>query len=121
MRILIFLLTLIVITGCKKEMPDPPTEVTSNTHGWGGGNYSQYDVTFFTSNFNFSQTISVNFNSGLGIITQVTSYNPGCGSTGSANFSVPSGTYTYSASGNGKFWSGTIVTGATQCITRVLN
>jgi hypothetical protein len=116
MRSLFLLLSLsLIFSGCKKEMPEPPTEASSNTSGWGNNSYNDYYVTFF-STYNGPQ-IHVELNGQTGIITYYFNYNPGCHDPGCANFTVPPGTYTYRAGSGSSYRYGTIVTGATQCIT----
>lgn len=119
MRILICLLILclnLFFVGCKKDMPEPPTEETSNSSGW-GATYNEYDITFFITRDPGYGPIYVQMGGYSGNITYYYSYNPGCNASGCANLTVPSGTYSYSASSGPFYRSGTIKTGASQCIT----
>lgn len=118
-KIMLFLIGVTLLSGCKKDIPEPPTESNSNTTGY--GSYGQYQVTFFNNNFSGSP-IYVSINSTGGTITYAYSYDPGCGALGCANFTIPYGTYTYSwMSNSGNLVSGTLITGASQCITILIN
>jgi hypothetical protein len=118
MKRIIWLLSLVFIIGsCKKEMPEPPTEETSNTSGWGNTSYNEYNVTFFTTYDSGNGPINVSFNGQNGTITYYFNYDPGCNAGGCANFTVSPGTYNYNAVAGSFSRFGTVTTGASQCIT----
>jgi hypothetical protein len=115
MRILILLLPLLIITGCKKEMPEPPTEETSNSSGW-GVMYNTYNVSFYTMSNGFGP-IQIDLNGSTELITYFFNYNPGCRDPGCANFVVPSGTHSYKITRGSYYRVGSFTTGVSQCIT----
>ena len=111
---LLFCITL--ITACKKDIPEPPTQSNSNTSTW--VSYNEYNITFFNNNFSGGHALSVSINGYVGDITYAYSYDPGCGAAGCANFTLPPGKYNYYYQSNsGTTVSGTITTGASKCIT----
>lgn len=115
--LLLFYITLLV--GCKKDIPEPPTESDSNTSGY--ATFNEYKITFFNNNFSGS-ALSVSINGLIGNVTYAYSYNPGCEAIGCANFTLPPGTYAYSYQSNsGNIITSTIITGASQCITVLIN
>lgn len=114
-----FFLSAILLTSCKKDIPEPPTEANSNTTGY--ASFGEYQVTFFNDNFSGSP-IPVSINGSGATITYAYNFNPDCGAIGCANFTVPYGTYTYSyISNSGNTITGTLITGASQCITILIN
>lgn len=118
-KIMLLLFCSVMLIGCEKDIPEPPTESDSNTSGY--ASHSEYYVTFFNDNFSGSPLyVSVN---GLGgSITYAYSYDPPCGAVGCANFTLPFGTYTYGYTSNsGNYVTSTFVTGASQCITILVN
>lgn len=116
-KIILLLVLFIPFISCKKEIPEPPTETTSNTHGWGNTNFNEYGVTFFTTIDRGYGPISVSFGGFTGTITYYYNYDPGCNAMGCANFTVPPGTYYFSAVDGPVYRNGEIKTGASQCIT----
>ncbi|MBL7883224.1 MAG: hypothetical protein JNL69_04100 [Bacteroidia bacterium] len=119
-KTLTLLISISLLMGCKKEMPEPPTE-HSGGNTFGMPTFSEYYITFFNNNFAGSP-LSVNINGYLGNITYAYNYNPGCGAVGCANFTLPPGNYSYGYQSNsGNYVVGTIKTGAVQCITILIN
>lgn len=118
-KIIALILFTFLFLGCKKDIPEPPTESDSNTSGY--ASYSEYHVTFFNNNFSGSP-IYVNINGMSGGITYAYSYDPGCQAAGCANFTLPFGEYTYGFTSNsGNYVTGRFNTGASQCITILVN
>lgn len=89
-----------------------------------GGSSSGYgDVTFWTRSDLGCGTITVIVN---GTYKTITSYyyngSPGCNSSGCANYSLPTGTYSFTASCTDYTWSGSTVTVSNGgCSTMQLN
>lgn len=83
----------------------------------GGGGSTTGEATFWVESDLGCGSITVNV-SGYGSKT-ITSYfssgTPDCGSSGTATYNLPSGTYSYSASCSGKTWEGTIEVGSNTC------
>ena len=118
-KLSILLLFITIITSCKKDIPEPPTEADSNTSAY--ASHSAYQITFFSNNF-AGAPISVSIDGNTAGVTYAYNYDPGCNATGCANFTLPFGTYTYYyVSNSGNTVSGTILTGASQCITILVN
>ncbi len=116
-KILLLFFCYVLLNGCKKDMPEPLTNTSVNSTF--GNKYKEYYITFFTNSFSSPGAIPVTFNGATVSITYAYNYNPGCSALGCPTFTVPPGTYSYS----GGFGSqtGTIVTGASQCITILIN
>lgn len=98
-------------------MPEPLTNTSVNAKF--GNTYKEYYITFFTNSFYSQGAIPVSLNGATQSITYAYNYNPGCGALGCASFTVPPGTYSYSGGLGSQ--TGTIVTGACQCITILIN
>ncbi len=119
-QIIVFFLLIIALISCKKDIPEPPTESDSNTSGY--ISYNEYAITFFNNNFSGGGVLSVSLDGNVQNVTYAYSYNPGCGATGCANFTMPPGTYSYYYQSNsGANLSGSVITGATQCITILID
>lgn len=118
LRLLLLGLALITAS-CKKDIPDPPSVSNPNALL---PYYTHYYITFFTTTTQLGQ-ITVTLNGEVKTIVWALSYNPGSNTTDGINFTVPPGTYSYSAtSPSGKTWSGTItMSGAKQCTTQLLD
>jgi hypothetical protein len=89
-----------------------PIELTNSS---GGGGSTTGQGLFWVSSDLGCGNISVNVN---GITRTVSGYHssaPNCGDSGAATFSLSPGTYSFSASCNGKSWSGNINIVAGSC------
>lgn len=99
--------------GCFKE------QLTGSGGGTAGNNGN---LTVWTQTDHGCGNISVNVNGQTGYVTSYyTSGVPSCGSTGCANFSLPAGTYSISASCQTLTWSGTATVTSGGCCTLKLN
>lgn len=82
----------------------------------GGGSGDGGEITFWIQNDLGCGNIYVTLEGqGSGTITSYYSSSPSCGASGCANFSVPAGTYTFSASCDGYTWNSTISVTDGQC------
>ena len=82
----------------------------------GGGGDGNGQITFWLQSDLGCGPISVTLhNQGSGTITDYYSSSPSCGASGCANFTVPPGTYSFSASCDGHTWDSTVTVSANQC------
>ena len=96
------------------------TDGTGGTGGGGGGGGgtggTSGNAMFWTQSDLGCGTISVTLNgSGGSISSYYSSGAPSCGASGCANFTVPAGTYTFTASCSGQTWDGNITVSAGGC------
>ena len=108
-------LSLMVVTSsCKKESnEDSPSPSSSSTPQTGS-------VTFWYNSSGSIATVIINGQTGS--ITQYyATYDPTCGSAGCANFTLPTGNYSYSASSTWSTWSGTVAISNNVCTMILLN
>jgi len=129
LKIAIFIIGLtfsMTITSCKKEEPKvfgctDPTSVNYNPSATDDNGTCQYEgnVTFWYNSNGTSATVNVGGKTGY--ITQYYStYNPSCGSSGCANFTLPVGSYSYTASSTWSTWSGTVTVTKNGCSLMLL-
>lgn len=112
-------------TGCKKEEPivfgcTDPASTSYNPSATDDNGTCEYEgqVTFWYNSIGSDATVLVNGQTGY-ITLYYPNYNPDCGSSGCANFTLPTGSYTYSASSTWSNWSGNITVTKNGC-ARVL-
>jgi hypothetical protein len=126
-KIIIYSISLfILLTSCTKEPAKifgctDPNSSTYNPYATDENGSCKYEgnVTFW---FNKNQSMAtVTINGQVGYISKYyPSYNPECGSDGCANFTLPIGEYTYTATSTpNNIWSGKIVVSNKKC-SRVL-
>lgn len=84
--------------------------------GGTGGGTTNGNVMFWTQSDQGCGNISVTLYGQSGTISSYYSSGaPSCGGSGCANFSIPAGTYSYSASCQGYTWSGSVTSTAGGC------
>lgn len=125
--ILPLVLFIALIGGCKKEeekifgCTDPSSSnynPVANTDN-GTCEYTG-DVTFWYNSNGTNATVTIG--SRVGYITQYyPSYNPTCGSSGCANFTLDVGSYYYYAESSFSTWSGTVYVSKNGCARVLLN
>lgn len=76
------------------------------------------DATFWYNSNGTTATVTVGGYTRY-ITAYYSTYNPSCGSSGCANFTLPTGTYSYYASSTFSTWSGNITVSKNGC-TRIL-
>lgn len=86
----------------------------------GGGNANTGNATFWVQSDLGCGNITVVINGISRFISYYYSSNPSCNASGSANFELPAGTYSYSASCTNMTWSGTITVTNGGCSTMKL-
>lgn len=86
----------------------------------GGGNATTGNATFWVQTDLGCGNITVVLNGTSGVISNYYSSNPSCNASGSANFELPAGTYSYSASCTNLTWNGTITITNGGCSTMQL-
>ena len=77
------------------------------------------DVTFWYNSNGTSATVKVGGKTGY-ITSYYSTYNPTCGSSGCANFTLPIGSYSYTASSTWSTWSGTVTVTKNGCMLMLL-
>lgn len=90
---------------------------TGGNGGGTGGTATTGEATVWVQSDLGCGNISVEVNGVGGTITSFYTMDPGCNSSGSANFDLPGGTYTINASCQGFTWNGTITVTNGECIT----
>ena len=102
LTLVLLIVTASLFTGCEKED-------TSGDPGTGGGGSTTGQGMFWVASDLGCGSITVTC---AGISKTITGFysssTPACGATGGANFDLPGGTYSYTASCSGKTWSGNI-------------
>lgn len=84
--------------------------------GGGGGGDEDGQIMFWIQSDLGCGNISVTLEGqGSGSISGYYSTSPSCGASGSANFTVPAGTYSFSASCDGRTWDGSVTVSEGQC------
>jgi len=72
-------------------------------------NYPGYNLTFWTATNCSPNPITVTVDSQTAVMTEFFANTiPACGAQGCANFSLPTGTYTYSATNGDTTWTGSV-------------
>ncbi|MCF8463538.1 MAG: hypothetical protein K9G41_01750 [Flavobacteriales bacterium] len=112
-------------SGCRKEATvygcmdpssanyNPDANVDNGTCQYTGSAVFWYNST--------GTTATVNVGGQTGYITQYySSYDPGCGSGGCANFTLPTGTYSFYASSTFSTWSGNVTITKNGCSKMLL-
>jgi len=90
----------------------------SLSSGGGGGGGTSGDVAFWTQSDLGCGYINVSVGGQSGTVTGYYSGgSPGCGASGAANFTLPAGTYNYSAGCGDYTWNGTVTVSAGGCST----
>lgn len=85
------------------------------------GIYKDYGTaTFWMKDFDGNGNPTVTLNGVTAQITQTHASVPQCGAAGAANFSIPAGAYTWTASNNGEFWQGEITVPVSGCVAQEL-
>jgi hypothetical protein len=81
----------------------------------GSGSTSNGSVVFWIASDLGCGNVKVNLNGGTGYISSYYSTSPSCGASGCANFTLPPGSYSYSASCGSYTWSGTVNATSNGC------
>lgn len=82
----------------------------------GGGGDGDGNITFWVQSDLGCGIISVSLQgAGSGSITSYYGSSPDCGAAGCANFTVPAGSYSFSASCDGGTWEGNVTVSEDQC------
>ncbi len=119
--ILVLFLTVILTGSCKKVLPSPKVKTQTGVGsggggGGGGGGGSTYGNVDFWNDNPAVGLITVYVSSSSGSITSNVTPSS-CGTSGCANFSLPAGTYSYSASATtGETWSGNVNFSSGGCL-----
>lgn len=116
----------VVLTSCSKEPVKvfgctDPTSVNYNPSATDDNGTCQYEgnVTFWYDTN--GTTATVNVGGETGYITQYYPTNdPSCGSSGCANFTLPVGSYSFTASSTFSNWSGTVTVTKNGCLLMLL-
>ena len=124
-KIIVLMLSLafsvVIITGCNKEKQKifgctDPVSSNYNPSATDDNGTCKYtgNITFWYNSNGTKATVLVGGQTGY--ITQYyPTYNPSCGSSGCANFTLPTGSYSYSASSTFSSWSGNILVTENGC------
>ena len=119
-------LLVIIGTGCRKEAtiygcmdPSSTNYNPSATIDNGTCQYTGQAVFWYNSNGS-NATVYVGGQTGY-ITNYYSTYNPNCGSNGCANFTLPVGSYSFSASSTWSTWSGNITITKNGCSKMLLN
>ncbi|MBF00510.1 MAG: hypothetical protein CMP77_11120 [Flavobacterium sp.] len=83
--------------------------------GGGGGGSGTGNVMFWISSDFGCGNISVTVNGYGGAITGYYNSSPDCGASGAANFTLPAGSYNFTASCSGYSWDGTVTVSEDSC------
>ncbi|MFZ4796762.1 MAG: hypothetical protein ACOYMA_04665 [Bacteroidia bacterium] len=81
----------------------------------GSGSTSNGSIVFWVGSDLGCGTVKVNLNGSTGNISSYYSSSPSCGASGCANFTLPPGSYSYSASCGSYTWSGTVNATSNGC------
>ena len=117
-----------MIGGCQKENIiygcTDPNATNYNPNATASNNTCNYSYTgrvvFWYNSTGTNATVYINGQTGY--VTQYyASYDPSCGSGGCANFTLPTGSYSYSASSTFSNWSGNVTVYANGCSKVLLN
>ena len=129
LKIAIFIIGLafsMTITSCKKEEPivfgcTDPSSVNYNPSATDDNGACQYEgnVTFWYNSNITNATVNVGGKTGY-ITHYYPTYSPSCGSSGCANFTLPVGSYYYTASSTWLTWSGTVSVTKNGCSLMLL-
>ena len=77
------------------------------------------NVTFWYNSNGTSATVTVGGQTGY-ITSYYPTYNPSCGSSGCANFTLPVGSYSFSAASTWSTWNGTVTVTKNGCLLMLL-
>jgi hypothetical protein len=105
--------------GNSKTFTDGKFNARIGTAGGGGGGNGQ--VMLWAQQGCNAGPITVTVNSQSGTITTFQPSVPACGTAGTANYTLPAGTYTWSSTCNGNTVSGQVVVLAGQCTPVEIN
>ena len=128
LKFIIFSLVLLILTisSCKKEdakvfgcmVPSATNYNPSATDDNGTCRY-EGNVTFWYNSNGSNATVFIGGKVGY-INLYYPTYNPSCGSVGCANFTLPIGTYSFSASSSWSDWNGTVTITKNGCTLMLL-
>ncbi len=76
------------------------------------------NLVFYYATAGTNATVVINGQTGT--VTSAFTSTPNCGQTGCANFTLPTGTYAYTASSSFNTWSGNITVTKNGCTAQVL-
>jgi hypothetical protein len=93
----------------------------SLTYSGGGGGGSTGTAVFYLNQNSPGGTVTVNCGGQTKYITTYFAGAPGCNNANAANFTLPVGTYNYTAQSNTQNWSGTVTVPANTCSQNLLN
>lgn len=129
-KVILFALIISFTASCKKEDPAPTvqylpgcTDPTANNYN----NLANYNdgsckyngnVTFWYNSSGTNATVHIGAYTGY-VTMYYSGYDPYCGAAGCANFTLPAGTYSYSAQSTFSSWSGVVTVYGKNC-TKVL-
>src|SRR5690349_13179364 len=120
-KALLFLMMISFLASCKKEQPtvfgctDPSATNYSSAANTDNGTCEYTGKAMFWYNSN-GTSATVYVGGYTGSITQYyAGYDPNCGASGCANFTLPIGTYSFYAESTFSTWSGTITVTKNGC------
>ena len=111
---------IILVSSCTKEIDSTnngsgSTGNNTGTTGSGSGSTVNGSVVFWFASDLVGGNIKVTINGSTNYISSFYSTSPSCGASGCANFTLPIGSYTYTASNDSDTWSGTVNSTSNGC------
>jgi hypothetical protein len=112
---------IILVSACTKEIDSTKnssgstTGNTTGTTGNGSGSTANGSVVFWFDSDLMGGNIKVTINGSTNYISTSYTTSPTCGASGCANFTLPIGSYTYTASSNNDTWSDTVNSTSNGC------
>ena len=114
MSILVMSIIILFTSACKKEEIKNTNNVSGSTTN-NSGSTGNGSVLFWISSDLGCGNIKVTINGSTNYISSYYSASPSCGASGCANFTLPIGSYNYTASCDSYTWSGTVKSTSNGC------
>jgi hypothetical protein len=112
--LIVLAITMMLTTNCKKESKDSNSPSAPSVSV-----PQQGKAVFWYNSFGSDATVILNGQTQY-VTTYYPSYDPDCGSSGCANFTLNVGTYNWSAASSFNTWQGTITITANGCTKMLL-